>query len=79
VSNDAGNVDLVAGENIEITSNDEENSITISAVGNAAGDISAVSAETGLIGGGVEGGLNKPLLLDPFWPKTRVRLLIQWN
>ena len=38
VSNDGGNVDLIAGSNVTITPDDEANTITISASGGSAGD-----------------------------------------
>jgi hypothetical protein len=38
VENDAGNIDLVAGDNIAITPNDVQNKITISASGGGEGD-----------------------------------------
>ena len=38
VSNDGGNVDLVAGSNVTITPDDENNRITISATGGTVGD-----------------------------------------
>ncbi len=55
VSNDAGNIDLVAGANVTITPNDGANTITIAASGGAGGDITAVNAGTGLSGGGTTG------------------------
>lgn len=55
VSNDGGNIDLVAGSNITITPNDTANTITISAP--SLGDITAVYAGTGLSGGGESGAV----------------------
>ncbi len=55
VVNDGGNIDLVAGSNITITPDDAANTITISAAGGGGGDITAVIAGNGLIGGGTSG------------------------
>ena len=54
VTNDEGNVDLVAGDNITITPDDNNKKITIAAL-SGPGDITAVSAGTGLTGGGNSG------------------------
>ncbi len=55
VVNDAGDIDLVEGANITITPDDDNNTITISATG--SGDVTAVSADDGLTGGGTEGDI----------------------
>jgi hypothetical protein len=56
VTNDCGNIDLVAGSNVTITPDDAGNKITIAASpGGGGGDITAVIAGTGLSGGGVSG------------------------
>ena len=53
VTNDGGNIDLIAGSNITITPSDGANTITISSAGGGGGgDITAVYAGTGLDGGG---------------------------
>ncbi len=57
VDNDGGDVDLVGGSNITITSNNEANTITISADGVGGGDVTSVGAGNGLIGGGSSGDL----------------------
>jgi hypothetical protein len=55
VSNDGGDIDLVAGSNVTITPNDGANTITIAASGGGGGDITGVSAGQGLTGGGTSG------------------------
>lgn len=55
VKNDAGNVDLVAGNNITIFPDDVNKKITISASGSGSGDITGVNAGLGLSGGGESG------------------------
>lgn len=56
VSNDGGNIDLVAGANITITPDTSAKTITIAASGaGGGGDITAVAAGTGMAGGGTSG------------------------
>jgi hypothetical protein len=56
VSNDGGDIDLVAGSNVSIVPDDVANTITISATpGGEGGDITGVDAGQGLTGGGATG------------------------
>jgi hypothetical protein len=55
VSNDGGNIDLIAGTNITILSNDTADTITISASAGGSGDITSVIAGSGLTEGGTTG------------------------
>lgn len=56
VSNDGGDIQLVAGDNVSITPDDANNKITIAATtSGAGGDITAVTAGQGLSGGGGSG------------------------
>ncbi|MBM3287729.1 MAG: hypothetical protein FJY88_10335 [Candidatus Eisenbacteria bacterium] len=55
VTNDGGNIDLIAGANVTITPDDANNQITISASGGGGGDITAVTAGNGLVGGAQSG------------------------
>lgn len=62
VVNNGGNVAILGGTNIAVTSNDLTNSITISAAsGGSIGDISAVTVGSGLSGGGTSGAVNVAL------------------
>jgi hypothetical protein len=56
VSNDGGDVDLVAGANITITPNDGANTITIAAAGGGGGDITSVWPADGTLTGGADVG-----------------------
>jgi len=57
VAPDSGDIDLVAGNNVTIEPDVENHTITISASGGGGGDITAVTAGTGLNGGGSSGGV----------------------
>lgn len=56
VSNDGGDVDLIAGANITITPNDGANTITIAASGGGGGDITSVWPADGTLTGGADVG-----------------------
>jgi hypothetical protein len=57
VTNDGGDVDLVAGANITITPNDGANTITIAAAGGGGGDITSVWPDgSGTLTGGADVG-----------------------
>jgi hypothetical protein len=56
VSNDGGDVDLIAGANITITPDDGANAITIGAAGGAGGDITSVWPANGTLTGGADQG-----------------------
>jgi hypothetical protein len=69
VSNDAGDIDLVAGANVTITPDDAANTITIDAAGGGGGDITSVwPGDATLWGGGDQGdvslGVAAPLNLQ---------------
>jgi len=56
VTSDGGNIDLVAGSNVSISADDENNKITISATaGGGGGDITSVNAGDGFTGGATAG------------------------
>jgi hypothetical protein len=57
VSNDGGNIDLIAGTNITITPDDVNNTITIAASSSGGGTITGVTAGAGLAGGGTSGNV----------------------
>jgi len=57
VSNDGGNIDLVAGANITITPDDGGDKITIAATAGGGGTITGVTAGAGLTGGGNAGSV----------------------
>jgi hypothetical protein len=56
VSNDGGDIDLVAGSNVTITPNDGANTITIAASGGGGGDITSVWPADGTLTGGADAG-----------------------
>jgi hypothetical protein len=56
VSNDAGDVDLVAGANVTITPDDAANTITIDAAGGGGGDITSVWPGDATLWGGADQG-----------------------
>jgi hypothetical protein len=73
VSNDGGNIDLVAGANVTITPDDAANTITIDAAGGGGGDITSVwPGDATLWGGADQGdvtlGVAAPLELEAATP-----------
>lgn len=54
ITSNGGNIDVIAGSNVTVTSNGTNKTITISAAG-GSGDISGVTAGDGLQGGGTSG------------------------
>jgi len=67
VTNDAGNIDFVAGSNITITPNDGANSITFDATGGGGGDITSVWPGDGTLAGGGDFGDVSLSVSNPFY------------